>query len=197
MNVELTPDGQHYKVGKLQMPRVTSILRTLQLVRYPDDPAAMALGTASHLAIRYLLEQRLEWKSLDEQVRPRVEAARKFCKQLDVQPIDIERTVASNLGYAGTPDLICTFGRTPQRAVIDWKCGKPQHAAALQLVAYAGASATAPMGRMTVELKDDGDYSLIVWPAADWYTDWRAWLGALSLFSWVQKRKQAYKAKGE
>lgn len=189
MEISLTPDGAAYRAGKLTLPRVTTILKTLQLVRYPDDHAAMALGRATHLAVRYLLEERLDWKKLDEQVRPRVEAARKLIKQLDIRPIAIERPIASNLGYAGTPDLVCTFGKTPQRAVLDWKNGKPQAAAALQLIAYAGGSASSPIGRMTCELKADGDYNLVVWPAKEWYGDWRAWLGALSLYGWVEKRR--------
>lgn len=190
MEISLTPDGDHYQAGKVIVPRVTHILKTLQLVRYPDDPAAMALGQAAHLAVRYLLEERLDWKTIDEQVRPRVEAARKLIRDLDIRPVAIEKTIFSTLGYAGRPDLICTFGKSSARAVIDFKTGKPQAAAALQLIAYAGGSANQPIGRMTCELKADGDYNLVVWPAKEWYGDWRAWLGALSLYNWVEKRRR-------
>ena len=190
MNLELNAEQSHYIVGKNQVPRVTHVLKTLNLVRYPDDPAAMALGSATHLGIRYLLENRLDWKTLDPLVLPRVQAAQKFCTDLDVHPIAIEKPVCSNLGYAGRPDLVCSFGKTQERCIIDWKNGKPQAAAALQLVAYAGASTSAPIGRMTVELRDDATYNLVVWPASRWFADWKAWLAALTLYQWINQQRR-------
>ena len=150
LKVELAPDGNHYLLGKKQMPRVTHVLRTLKLVYVPDDPAAQQLGQAVHLGIRYVLEGRLDRKSVDPLTMPRLEAAEKFVKDMGVTPLAIEKPVASDLGYAGTPDLVCTFGKGPERAVVDFKCStSAQAAAGLQLVAYAGASSTAPNASAT------------------------------------------------
>lgn len=199
MKIKLTPDGNHYRAtinGRLaDVPRVTHILKTLKLIWVPDDPAALALGSATHAAIHYLLEDRLDLKSVDDLVRPRLAAAQKFMQQMDVKPIAIERPIASNLGYAGTPDLICSFGGNgKERAVVDFKCSTSvQAAAGLQLVAYAGGSSATPIGRFVCLLLPDGEYKLAVFPASAWYGDWRAWLGCLSLYAWVMRQKKGKK----
>ncbi len=189
-NPELNPAGTAYLVGKREVPRVTAILRALRLEYMPDDPAALARGQAVHLCARYLLENRLDWKSVDDTVVPFVKAAQKAIAELKIKPLAIERTVVSNLGYAGTPDLLCTFDKSPERAMLDWKSGKAQASAALQLVAYAGASSAAPIGRLVCELREDATYRIVAFPAANWFMDWRAWLGALSLYQWVRRQKK-------
>ena len=190
MNLELTPDRTHYQVGARAVPRVSTIIRVLQLARYPDDPAALARGEAAHLCIRYMLENRLDPKTVDPIVKPYVDAAAKVISDLRIKPIAIERPVLSPIGYAGTPDLLCTFGNSQERCVLDWKSGKIQAAGALQLVAYAAASSAAPIGRIGCELGDDGSYNLVVFRAKDWRADWRAWLGAVSLYQWVVRMKK-------
>jgi hypothetical protein len=191
MNIELTADGSHYKVGARTVPRVTTILNALRLQYTPDDPAALARGTAVHAAICFMLENRLDMKTVDDICLPYVIAAQRVIADLKIKPIAIEKPIVSSLGYAGRPDLICTFGDSPERCAWDWKTGKVQAAGALQLVAYAGASSSAPIGRIACELTREGTYNVIAFPAKDWYADWRCWLGCISVYQWISRRKHA------
>lgn len=197
--IELLSSERSYEVDGRKLARVTTILSDLRLIYRIDDEAAKARGTAVHLAIRYLLEERLDWKTVDSAILPYVQAAQKFCSDMDVHPIYIEQHMAlPELGYAGTPDLICTFGRSSAKAVVDWSTGAIPVTKGLQMIAYGAARPIGaqppkqpqpPIGRVAVELRDDGTYNTKIFDVKHWYADWRAWLGAISLWTWVQRVK--------
>ena len=181
------------------MPRVTTILSDLRLIYRIDDEAAKARGTAVHLAIRYMLEDRLDWESLDPAIIGYVKAAQKFCADMEVHPLAIEQAVAlPELGYAGTLDLLCTFGRSNAKAIVDWSTGSVPVTKGLQMVAYGAARPIGakppkqplpPIGRVAVELRENGTYLTSIFDVRFWYQDWRAWLGAIALQQWVQRVK--------
>lgn len=198
--IKLLSDERSYDVDGRKLARVTTILSDLRLIYRIDDEAAKARGTAVHLAIRYFLEDRLDWKSVDPAILNYVQAAQKFCSEMDVHPIAIEEPVAlPEMGYAGRPDLICTFGRSNAKAIVDWSSGGPVPVTkGLQLIAYGAARPVGekapnrplpPIGRVGVQLREDGTYLASIFDVKNWYADWRAWLGAISLWTWVQRVK--------
>jgi hypothetical protein len=197
--IELLSDERTYDVDGRKMPRVTTILGDLRLIYRVDDEAAKIRGTAVHKAIAFLLEERLDWKSVDPLILGFIKAAQKFCADMDVHPIAIEQHVAiPELGYAGTLDLLCTFGRSKAKAVVDWSTGAIPVTKGLQMIGYAAARPIGtkppkqplpPIGRVGVELREDGTYITKIFDVKYWYADWRAWLGAIALWQWVTRVK--------
>lgn len=196
--IELLSDERSYEVDGRKMPRVTTILNDLRLIYRIDDEAAKARGTAVHKAISFLLEERLDWKSVDPLILGYIQAAQKFCSDMDVHPIAIEQHVAlPELGYAGTLDLLCTFGRSNAKAIVDWSSGGSVPVTkGLQLIAYGAARPIGtkppkqplpPIGRVGVQLREDGTYITNVFDVKTWFQDWRAWLGAIALWQWVRR----------
>lgn len=189
MSVEIIEGSRTYKVRGVSYPRVTTILNALRLTWYPDDPAALARGTAVHEACRFLDENDLDRKSLDPMIVPYVDAWEKCKRELNVQIVSIEKPLLDPLlGYGGTPDRVLRIGG--ELFVGDLKTGEIADSLALQEVAYGALiSKDKVIGRIGIQLKPDGTYSTRTFPAADWYRDWRAWLGCMSLYQWKNWRK--------
>lgn len=176
-----------YSYDGVRVGGVSEILTALGIVdrRYFKE-YALARGTAVHTACEYLLNKRLDWKTLDERIKPYVEAAAKFLADagadLEDNPL-IERPVwHPALRYAGMPDLVCkVFG---VRAVIDWKSGGTGAAglatAAYELAVRTNEKLTKPLRRMVVQLKPDGTYKKTDLTDAN---DYPMWTAAASLFN--------------
>lgn len=197
--IELLSSERSYDCDGVKLPRVSTILGDLKLIYRIDDEAAKARGTAVHRAIQFMLEDRLDWESVDPAILGYVKAAQKFCSDMDVHPIAIEQPVAlPELGYAGTPDLVCTFGRSQAKTIVDWSTGQVPVTKGLQMIAYGAArpigtkpprTPQPPVGRVAVEIREDGTPHIQIFDAKYWYGDWRAWLGAISLWQWVTRVK--------
>ncbi len=69
-------------------------------------------------------------------------ALRQFNKDFEVEPVEVELAVTSDLGYAGTIDLYAnvTYRRKQYRAVVDFKTGVKSPAHLIQITAYGKPS---------------------------------------------------------
>jgi len=188
MSLEIVENSRTYKSGGRVVPSVTTILSALKLTWWPDDPAALARGTAVHQACRFLDENDLDQKSLDPMVLPYVDAWAKCKRELKVKIMAIEQPVVDwTLGYGGTPDRKLKING--ELFVADLKTGEIADSVALQTVAYGALVANGkPVGRIGIQLKPDGSYSTRQFPASEWYRDYRAFLGAMSLYQWMKWR---------
>lgn len=175
--------------------RVTHVIRTVSKSYLPADEEALQRGTAVHQACRFYDEDGPDFEKhlsapLDPTLRPRLEAWIRFRRELDFRPLVIEKPVfVKQLGYAGTPDRYGCFGKTP--VLVDIKTGRAhRHDTPLQMIAYAAGVSEQPIARVAVELKPDGRYNLVEYKIADWYRHWRAWLGMLSYFNYLQTEER-------
>ena len=173
------------KVGKLprvdvgQKPRVTAILKGAGLIDTSWFTPEMAeRGTAVHLACQQLDEGTLNEKVLDDAVRPRLVAYKKFLKELNPRIVAIEQYVEhKELRYCGHLDRIVEMGG--YGGILDIK--GPAKAAwhGLQTEAYRRCVDWTPK-RWTLHLSDSG-YLLIEHMATG---DWAAFHAALVLHNW-------------
>lgn len=162
-----------YTLDGVVVPSVTGILKASGLIDFSQIPPAVlevarARGERTHRAIHYYNEGDLDWSTLDDGDRPRVNAWLRFIEQRKFQILKAEfRVYSRRYGYAGTGDVLGLLDG--KLALADFKLGKPEDVAAdLQTSAYVGA---------LYEMKGDSD------PSCDWVRDVMAHKGPLQRFS--------------
>lgn len=184
MELTFEPEKHEYKLDGVSVPSVTQILvksGIVDTIWYTENGCAR--GDAVHKAIHYHDQDDLEWDSLDEIVKPYVEAWIKFRTDVHFEIIKSEESVYDPIyRYAGTYDKIGFLG--PKNIILDIKTGAPHQANALQLAAYA-ATFTNPLERYALHLKPDGTYKLIHYTDR---SDIKTFLAALAVVNWKQTK---------
>jgi hypothetical protein len=138
-------------------------------------------GQATHKAIQYYAEGDLDYDSLDEATKPRLDAYVKFRQEMQFKPDLIEQPLYHpTYRYAGIPDAV-QIGRV----ICDFKNGPhlPQHA--LQLAAYANLLPN-PLRyeRWTVQLLHTGKYKLEPYPKQEMTADFNVFLSMMNSYNW-------------
>jgi hypothetical protein len=175
-------DATHtYTLDGTVLPSVTQVIHASGLIDFGQIPAAVLehareRGRRVHQAIHYYNEGDLDPASLDDEVRPRLQAWQAFLAQRNFQILAAEKRVYSRRHrYAGTLDVIGTLDG--KFTLVDFKCGSPEEVAAdLQTGAYVGAvcemsglgseawidaiDVTKPIRRFAIQLKRDGTFKL-------------------------------------
>lgn len=133
------------------VPHVTGVLCAVGVTENFDELAgrsdrlaasiefARARGTAVHADCHAYDDDDLHWPSVDERIKPWVEAWAEARAALGIVPLERERRLFHPLHrYTGIKDGI--FARGAKRILIDIKTGDPKDAAGhLQTAAYAEA----------------------------------------------------------
>ena len=161
-------DGHVYLHGDQPIPSVTQIISEMGLMSdFAVDPWYLERGSAVHLACEYLDKNCLDWDSLDDEIRPRVEAYQKFKKDYSFEPRMIEQPVHSHvLNVACTPDRMGIVDN--YLSVIEIKSGGRQKWHRLQLSIQdicireelEESEILSQLHRYSLELKSDGTYKL-------------------------------------
>lgn len=193
MKIDRTPT--HYIVDGKPLARVTHVLRTVSKAYYPEDPAAMQFGQAYHQATRFYDESGPRFEEqlaepLDDRIRGCLNAWKQFRRQTGFKPQIIEKPVVMKaLGYAGTPDRFGLLGNIP--TLIDLK-RSVNIDTPLQMIAYGAGVLleSEPIARLAVVLHDDGTYKIHEYKVKDWMRDWRAWLGVLAYFRYLDDQRR-------
>jgi len=136
-DLEFIEDDHEYLWGvsrdgyRERLPSVTEMISDFGLgpdyssVPTPILKAAGVRGRAFHLAVQYGLEDDLDLETVAPSIRDSVIKAIDLLHEARVQPIIMERPIASaTLRYGGTSDLFCQIHRVPRYAVIDYKTGE-------------------------------------------------------------------------
>jgi hypothetical protein len=183
-----------YRVDGKRVPSVTQLLAPL--VDYSMVPRdvlerAQQLGTAVHKATELYDLDDLDDDGLSDELRPYLDAWKKFRAETGFEPITVERKLVHPvLRYAGTSDRT---GLVRQRvAVIDLKkmfvLGPhigPQLAAYQELHRRDRLEV---VDRYALGLRPDGNYRLQ--PYTD-PLDWQCFLSHLTIHNWKQKHERA------
>jgi len=155
-------DAKHkYTVDGKEVPSVNKIIDKVFNREYKGDPIYGEIGTASAKAIELDLREELDETTVDDYVRPRLEAFRKWKTESGFVPILCETPFYAD-GVAGRLDIAGKIG--DEQWIIDNKCVKQlQHfTIKIQLAGYwmlvmaNGALATPKLAAL--QLKDDGTY---------------------------------------
>lgn len=157
--ITLDPDHR-YTVDGRPAPGVNQILTGLGLIdaRW-FTPEGRDRGKAVHACVHYYLENDLEWDTVDERIKGRVEAAIAFIDDTKFQPVLVEAPVACLTPlFAGTPDLVGIAFETDD-TVVDWKSGALLDIHGLTTAGYdIAAGGKKRRRRMGVELHENGRY---------------------------------------
>ncbi len=171
-----------YWVNGKPAPGVTTILRSCGIGANSFwTVEGREFGKAVHMACRYQAERDLDFDSLDDKVKPRVEAYRRFCDEMNWVADIIEKPLGGGSPlYCGTPDQVQI-----DRAIIDLKCGTSDHSHGLQLAAYTFLlSNPHRYERWAVHLLETGKYSLRVFPKQELISDINIFRSALNIYAW-------------
>lgn len=189
-DIVLDRDSHVYRHKGRVLPGVTTILAPIcDLSMVP--PAALEFarqrGHAVHKALELYNNGALDYETVDDEVGPRLRAYMQFLKDSGYTPRFNERIVHhATLDYCGTLDTFGTLG-DGSAALIDYKTGAIEAAAALQTAAYRTALAeelpeAAKARRYALWLGVD-DYKLIPFNDA---RDWSVFLSLLNIHKWTQ-----------
>lgn len=163
-NFIFDPKSHIYRLGDVRLISVTESFRLAGLADYRwFTEYGRARGQAVHLAVKYLIEDDLDFSSLDPIIRPYVFAAVDFLKWSKFKPLLslCERPLYHpSFLYAGTPDLVgVMLGHV---ALIDIKTGNCD-LADMQTAAYSMFPVTFELKprRYTLKLNDNGTFRLL------------------------------------
>ncbi len=160
--------AHRYTLNGVAVPNITFVLEHCGFVDkrwFPPDAAQR--GRAVHAACQFLIENDLDWSTVDPAILPRVQEFERFLDHFKPRLILAEKPLASKLySFAGTPDLVLDLGGV--MTVVDIKSGASGLAAKLQtaaqkiLVEEAYPAVIGKIGkRFALELPADGKYQMV------------------------------------
>jgi hypothetical protein len=101
-----------YKHGNRIIPGVTDTIQANFGKRPWYSEWHAGRGKAVHLAIHYLVNNQLNWETVDKRIKPRVEAFQRFLNETRLQVIDSEvKMFSERYQFAGTMDLVLSDGK--------------------------------------------------------------------------------------
>jgi len=187
MSLVFNPENHEYKLDDVKLPSVTQILQGAGLSDFSKvNPEllkrAQSFGTAAHLACQLYDENRLDIKSLDIALEPRLEAWILFKRDFGISEFkEIEKQVYSTrYQYAGCLDRL-----TMEDALIEIKtCTTIPKTTGLQLSGYQGAYEemykVKIKRRICVQLLD-GTYKMEEYKEK---SDFRVFTSCLNVINW-------------
>lgn len=186
----LEPEQHIYTVEKRVVPGVTSILQDNFGVKPYWSEWHAQKGTAVHQAIALLVKGELDWESVDDRIKGRIEAFERFLRETGYEVLESEVSLfSSRYQFAGTLDLVVTDGAV-NPILVDIKPPSAEPIVDLQLAAYSlllEEEGTHKIKRAAcVCLKDNGYYSM-KW-VDNLALSQRVFLACLTVSNW-QKEK--------
>ena len=150
---------------------------------FVDDEARWK-GSEVHRLIQLYDERKLYEESVPEELRGYLAAHKKFMAETSFVPTRIEFKVESKaLGLRGRIDRAGLL--KGKRTIVDFKTGSISPAVALQLC--LGGHLLDPsvwFGRIAVQLKADGKYSMKHFPLMQWGADLATALACVRVSQW-------------
>lgn len=175
-----------YEIDGQILPSVTDILRSAGIIPLDvGNDEAMARGTFVHEATA-IMDKGLELEEVPEEYEPFIRAYMKFMSSSGAEPVLIEQPVYNALyRYAGTLDRLYLING--ERWVADIKTGSVPDWAPIQLAAYASCLEPPTWKRVAINLREDGSYKVISYPARTWHSDMDVFLSAMRIHQWKNR----------
>ena len=134
-----------YFIGGSPIPSVTQVLRATgilpdyRMVKREVLEQKRQLGTALHECLHFLQEGDLDESTIDEEVRPRLDAYQQFVADHDFKPLECELRMwvtLNGMRYGGCADVTGTIKEEP--TLLDFKSSKglPEPGWGCQTAAY-------------------------------------------------------------
>lgn len=180
-------DAQHrYSLAGRSVPGVTETLR--YCIGNPGlGQWYLDRGKAVHLAVQLAIQNRLDWSTVSEIIKPRVDGILQFIQDAKLTPVHTELILGSrHYQFGGTLDFVGNDanGRT---VIADWK-GTVDEAAKVQLAAYrllyeSNHKEKVHMGA-AVQCLDSGKYKAHWQNRRDLTLAGNVFLAMLTVYSW-------------
>lgn len=187
------PATHRYTYAGRGVPSVTQVLEDNGVADFSGvDPDVLERarwrGTEVHGSIRGLLGEITADPEAPDELKPYVDAAKRFIRDQSVEARVIESpAIGSHLGlrFGYTPDVVGF--RRGEHVILDWKTGSPSRSWGPQLAAYEIAERVldgVQRKRIAVQLLPTGNYRIheygdandyAVWQAALYLTYWKGW----------------------
>lgn len=177
--LEFDAEKHQYFMGKKRIPGVTDILRKVGLSKdfTGIDPFYADRGKATHLAIQFFLEHRLDESSLDPVILPYFEGFKKYYTEHPMGITRCEVMGSFNDEWAGIIDCVT------EHEIIDWKCSRDHDKVAeLQGQAYKIIECQrlrAPLPFKVIQFPGDGSYEVF-----DYGNHIQQWNSVMDLYRW-------------
>jgi hypothetical protein len=160
--LEFDADAHIYRLDGKRLPSVTQIIGAVIPRKFNPGEWYLQRGRAIHQAIHLLSNDSLDWESVDERIKPRLQAFQKFCTETGLWPDDSEISLCSHaLRFAGTIDAMMLNEIGACSTLVDFK-SSIEPAVILQLGGYSilwrDAGRPAPKRSCAIELREDGQY---------------------------------------
>jgi len=182
-----------YTVDGEVKPSVSGILEATGISDFSFIPEAdrewyFQRGTFVHLAMELLLQDRLNWDTVDSRIIGYVRAGEKFIKDTGFKAICIERPLYHpDFDFCGTPDVTGSF-RDGRVVLPDWKSGIVTEPVRYQTAAYAQLcmvnEIACPLERYGIQLKENGKYKM-----SDCWIDPEDWTNFAGFLRTYKKQK--------
>ena len=188
--IEFDEAAHTYKVEGRELISVTQVLDECGLVSpFCKGEEYRTRGQAVHMACQFSDEGELDWETVRPEWIGYVQAWEKFKNETGFQVLLSEHKVAHlTYGYAGRLDRQGIFNAKKRDTIVDIKTGAIQPETALQLAAYGEAYLPGKLwDRVAVGLKPDGNYSLKVYPPAEFQADLHDFLACLRVAVWKRR----------
>ena len=185
-NPDLTMDDNHvYRYRGRVVPSVTQVINAI-MPQFQAGDWYLRRGQALHKACEFSDLGTLVEASVDDEIKPRVEAWRKFLRESGVTVVQCEIAMVHPIYmFAGTMD----------RLVIDdqcWRCLDIKSAISPQVIVQLGGyslltthNGTRCKAALAVELRDNGTYSRLNIGRLDLAAAERAFLNVLGTFNFM------------
>lgn len=179
-------EGHIYTLGDLVLPSVTTVLKEAGLYNFNFGGGEyhMDLGKHVHSATEYLDNRELNEDTLDDTIKPYIEAYKKFKAEAGFKVrLNEQRLHHDTWLYAGTVDREGDICGTA--ALVDIKTGGEQLVTAVQLASYRmllDNKGHECRRAFSLHLKNNGTYTLK--EAKDYMLNRGIFLAALSLYKW-------------
>lgn len=181
---EFDPENHAYTINGQPAPGVTAIIGSVLGPNPFWTQEARDMGKAVHRAIHYYAENDLDYDSLDEAIKPRLDAYIKFCADQGFKPDLIEQPLYHpTLRYCGIPDQV-KIGNL----IVDYKNGQKMPQYGLQLAAYANMLPNPyAYDRICLQLLPTGKYKIHPYKKQDLPSDINYFISFLNVFNWKGK----------
>lgn len=199
ITIDFDESTHTYKVANRPVPHVTGILKDIFGTEPWYKEWYANRGKAIHYAIHLMVNNNLDWNSLDKRIEPRIVAFERFLKDSKYQVLYSEIMLYHKAwNFAGTIDLILYDPINKKLILADIKSSfEPK--SYLQNGGYSILHDYNFKKKIwkscIVELKDDGMYDL------KWVPDLkeaeRVFLSCLMLYNWTKKYHNLKDIKGQ
>ena len=186
--ISFDPEKHEYRLAERAVPSVTQVISAIAPA-WQAGEWYLQRGSAVHASITLALRDELDWSSVDQRIKGRIDSILRFISDVKLTTLHLETPLASGrYQFAGTFDFLGQRDGGPV-VLADWK-GSLSPQAGLQLGAYSLLLAENgfpyPKEAAAVECHDDSSYKVKWLTATELRRAEQTFLAFLTARNWLE-----------